>query len=750
MSSVDEKKRALFAMIPTQESFTQFIKDMRAIKNDDDKSIANDVIDRLAEYACEAGIIKDLTLAALEQAFDSLPPRALSVNVPENVTFNDILEDIQAKSMNQLLEKLNLAAEEFGLPNISATMISRLRKEFLPDTPGKRCVLRVLAFWMAKYRPQLAWNYEQLFALPRSGEKTVNTEKPKEGVVIALNIQIKGDIVHDEMIDWVATELQQCLEDLRLFHLNKRMVETHGATVSLRIPKRPGLANEPRLYNQAIRDALALAHQMAVRWLLSDHSSPQKFLTIAIHAGAFAEANLHVQPILETRLPSESGIFLTEFAHLCARLAEVKITFEHISTNLLTGNGTILAVISFWSYTYCDFIPELLQDNFLPTTQVRYAQFQQELYDPERFPETSFKTLAKMNQFPNNALLFFEIAKVLFFRRMFYEADAILSKILLFYPQHKLTRVLRMMIYADTAFMQTDMAVYKCTFKRAEQEGEYLTSRHYDDEEVWCEVGLMFYGNALQSLAYLRTGRPEYLEHFSRDSIFEYLRRAEHCFAQGSVVSSTGKDNRSLFWQLYALSLIELLESDPDLFNKQDREMFEDRHNVLRKAGMKFFQSIGWISIGSPTADIMLNRVLGGAINVYATSVLSRGYTPNILYSFCCLIWDFVPLLTPKWCHTILAWLEQARILSEELIRQNIGIYSIASSFASLQAPQKFLQGIEMTRKKIQQLLTEEELRENDDTPISPEKMAEISKVKLMYLHIDLKVEPGALVREEG
>jgi len=100
--------------------------------------------------------------------------------------------------------------------------------------------------------------------------------------------------------------------------------------------------------------------------------SSKKNLLLIIHAGLVAETNLVIQPLLETKLTGETGIYLTDYAHLCARVAEVKVGFEHYrykSTADESYIGDIWAVKYFMSYNFYDYIPYLLEERMLPVSQ---------------------------------------------------------------------------------------------------------------------------------------------------------------------------------------------------------------------------------------------------------------------------------------------------------------------------------------------------------------------------------------------
>ena len=55
---------------------------------------------------------------------------------------------------------------------------------------------------------------------------------------------------------------------------------------------------------------------------------------------------------------------------------------------------------------------------------------------------------------------------------------------------------------------------------------------------------------------------------------------------------------------------------------------------------------------------------------------------------------------------------------------------------------------IDITVETIRDILPEAILQQNDEIPLDDRTLKEISKVKLMFLHIDRKIETGVLVQK--
>ncbi len=466
---------SLLHAFPSVESYYDF--------KENDREISRRAIPGIIKYAFHHSIIETDSEAAFVAFLEKYGKTDLSDKLPEGLTFSDVLNTLSGNlSVNALIAQLEVTARELSLPEVQATMITRLKK-FVINTPKKRALLRILAFKLAQKHPELNWHYDLLLQLPIFAADRFETLQENSGVTIAFHLQGQGSIIFPADVVWLKNELSSCITYLRLEqHLHKRNIEMIGATAfHLRTAKKPGPMEEHRLYNEAIRNVMAIAHQMSARWLLSEYSTPQKKLIIIIHAGIMTEANLTIQRILEFSLNAESGIYLTDFAHMCALYATVKAGFELYAKNSRrsTGySGDIWAVSNFLSYSYFDYIPCLLEEKMLPRSifDPSYEDFKMTLLFPEQAGYCFFGAIKAMHRFPQSALLLTEIAKVLRARLMPYEADAVLANLLLTSPLNLVARLMRMLIYSNIAQTQSDFLSAQLAFERAEAEGSFIVN----------------------------------------------------------------------------------------------------------------------------------------------------------------------------------------------------------------------------------------------------------------------------------
>jgi len=738
-NSMEQKEIAhsLWNAFPSVASFNDF--------KETDREISSKSIPQIIKFAYKNGIIAKETEKEFVEFIAGNHIVDTDKPLPEELTFSDVVEILCGNfSVNSLIIQLETITTEFSLPEIKASMITRLKKNYSLNTAKKRSLLRVIAYRLAQKRPDLKWHYEMLSKITVGSAKNIDDTKEKSGVTITLHLQGKGEIITPTDISWLKTELSKCIEYLNLAgHVNNKTIVSSGAaSFSLKFPKKQGPPEQPRLYDRAIRDSLALAHQMAVRWLLCDHSSPQKKLIIIIHAGLVSETNLVIQPLLETKLTGETGIYLTEYAHLCARVAEVKVGFERYANKLISDESFIdhIWVVKYFSaYNYYDYIPYLLEERMLPESpkDPSYIQFQLSLYFPEMFPDCKFEALQAMNKFPHSSLLLIEIAKVLRVRQMQYEADAVISNLLLSDPYNVIARTMRMLIFENIAHSHTNFHVAELAFDRATAESEFIIRRCNSDEISWNEIGILYYGRAKKYINYRRGNSEISSQNITEDDILNNLQKAKAYFVKGMTASPTGRDATSIFYFTCTICFIELLSSDKNILDKKIYPTLIDKNNIFGKIGMQFFIEIGWlrneVSLNESTSYSLLLAVR----NIVArlnNSLLARIYIPFVKYTFCVLLWDIVPHLTIGICKEILRVLNEVRIETEKLAKDNLCVYQMSINFVSTD---KFISLLQETINTIKKFITDDELKKTDNAPIDHDKLKEISQTKLLLLELE-------------
>lgn len=724
---------------------------------ENDREISRRAIPGIIKYAFNHSIIETASEAAFVAFLEKYGKTDVSDKLPDGLTFSDVLNTLSGNlSVNALIAQLEVTARELSLPEVQATMITRLKKKFVINTPKKRALLRILAFKLAQKHPELNWHYDLLLQLPGVPADRLEVLQENSGVTIAFHLHGQGSIIFPADVVWLKKELSSCITYLRLEqHLHKKNIEMIGATsFNLRTAKKPGPMEEHRLYNEAIRNVMAIAHQMSARWLLSEYSTPQKKLIIIIHAGIMTEANLTIQRMLEFSLNTESGIYLTDFAHMCALYASVKAGFELYAKNSRrsTGySGDIWSVSNFLSYSYFDYIPCLLEEKMLPRSisDPSYEDFKRTLHFPEQAGYCFFGAIKAMHRFPQSTLLLTEIAKVLRARLMPHEADAVLANLLLTNPLNMVARLMRMTIYSNIAQTQSDILSAKLSFERAEAEGNFIVNYCEPKSDIWHEIGVMHFGKCIKYLKYLREKSPSGRDKIRKQDLLDQLAKANDAFLKNMTASATGKTLSSLYMFGYTLCLSELLSAGIIPAGKSSNAVKTGIHRIYKNISMRIFRSIGWLrdehlATDNKIEDTFQNLLI--TINMviarYENLILCRSNIPFIKYTVALSLWDFTPTITPQICRMTLEWLKQAAIETEKLIADNISVYHVA--YGNISAD-KFLLLIRDTIDVIYQHVTDDDLQQEHDSPLVRGKMKKLSDLKLMLLDLEHScTEPAA------
>jgi hypothetical protein len=172
----DDHYAAVIAAFPDLETLNEF--------QINDPVVAGIALPKFVAYAFEHGLIAEPTAGCLRAMIEQAP-RAPSP-LPDGFSFGDLIDRISVgRSVNQLVEaELRPICRTLGLPDAQASMISRGRGRFVPNTRGKQNLLRALAFWIGLNRPSWAWTFPTLMQL-RSPEKPAFDLDPEHGVRLA-------------------------------------------------------------------------------------------------------------------------------------------------------------------------------------------------------------------------------------------------------------------------------------------------------------------------------------------------------------------------------------------------------------------------------------------------------------------------------------------------------------------------------------------------------------------------------------
>ncbi|GAB6096780.1 hypothetical protein JCM14469_30330 [Desulfatiferula olefinivorans] len=474
-------------------------------------------------------------------------------------------------------------------------------------------------------------------------------------------------------------------------------------------------------------------------------------MVVGIAAGKFTKLSSQLQYVIDANLPENHTIRLTDFAKLCIGMTDAKIIFHSKPETYKTPHGdlSIWVIKHFW-FLYFDFIPQMLDRDMIPVDIVSYEHFQQSIHFPNIEPTSINGTaiLFALRKFPQNETLIIETAKVCLAKRMFQESNTILSSVFAYNPFNPVARSLRMLIYLNMAMEQKDMSVFELYFENAKKEGDFVLKYCPEDEEIWCEYGLLYWTRAIYILRQLRThaikNQPERLAF--KERLLSDFKEAEDCFQNGMIFSPTV--NRPGFWIVHLKSLHELIRHDETI--TESTTAIQDTLAIYSFESTKFFISLGWIEPAvleiTNSQEIISHleafiKRMSQAIQTYDGSVHLRMYKPNVSYSIATVLWDFSPLITVGIAKSTMEWLEKARHQARQLCETNTGIFSIISWYSHIQDPIHFIDCVTSAIKKIHDFV-DTHLDKADDYLIDKDRL---DGFKLFPLFFDEDIKSGIL-----
>jgi len=736
----ENANQAILCAFPSVASFEDFVKDNN-----------NDVVQSIVKFAYDFGIIKKNEKKLLFSVINDHSIDKEKIDFPEEITLNALKETANIQSIRWLTQEINKMIDIYKLKinKVSNTMFTRLSNE-LADTVVKRNTLRLLAIWIGFERPHLIlpWNYESLLKICPS-QKNYSSDR---GVRLLFRFHSRGDVINEKTIRWLKNELKECLNDLNIQYARINGSQNLQLTeFSVDLPQEYTDNVDfiyPITYNSCIRDSINIAHQIHVRWSLSQYNSERKYLSIGIAAGFFNNLDMYLQAITNIDLNKTSAICVTDYIHHCVLLNDIRVIFSEFSDNINMANGEKLKIWwidSLWSHIYLDYIPSLLTEEYLPLTKEKFFEFTKLLYFSKKRTDYSICKLSSLLTIHQNTTLMIEFAKVCLYRRMFHEANTILSAVLTSNSYHIVARTMRMQIFLNLGLQQSQCDNAQPFFKRAITEGKYITKKSkIIDEEPLCEFGLVYFSIAIKILRNLRSQNnfDSFSDEQKKEKIFIYLKKAEDCFEEGSIIAPFALGIRSNYWLLQLRSLRRLLELDNELMTK--KKPFKDLFNIYENEGEKMFNLLGWKNEIHKN-DFFYNRIFS-ILNIYINSVGLRSYLPNVKFAFASLIFDFTSDLTTGLVKYALNYLYEALDSAKKLQKHSVGIYSITHCLAHIQSTESFITYVEKVKIHIERVLKDDLIRK-DTYRIDRKKL---DGFKIILFNIDEMIEKEVILNDQN
>ena len=712
MTKKEKAISALMAVFPAAETFTVFSQ------NSDNSTI----LDSFINFAARNRIIKTADSKNLELFIcNHLTPAGDAP--PQHLNFEDLLDKKDellhlSLSLRALTDRINalIAGEKLGLPKVTNSMFTRLRKE-PADTGYKKNVLRSFAFWLGHDRTDLAqtWNYETLLKLC---DKSKRTENYKEGVRIGFSLSGRGDVIDHEIVNWLKKTLKNYVEQSISHFLYGQWgkVRSHDITTTyIDFPKEKE-ASDPAAYRQCLRSAVSLAHQIAVKWALSKYCTKNRFLSIGIVAGEFTGIDNYLLPLLNARLPDDPVIRVSDYARQCLLINDIRVILCQKPTETTLFNGealTIWWIISLWSMLYFDFVSDLLDDKILqnnPDSMVKLNRLLwpadvREPYPPGADEPNAVKTFFR---FPHNSLLGVEIAKTLYYRRRFVEAVEIMRVVLSIDPTDLTARTLRMVLFRNMAVSAPSYPVALGLFKMAEHEALYIRENCISQsEDYFCEYAVIHLAKAMLTVRYLRENGTSIKELKEIDklkqSAFAAFDEAENLFEKAITVSPSGIRSSYLMDTVRILKTI--LKSDEDIFVNPQKPL-DAKPEVVKRPSEEVLWQLGFRREDMP-AEFQFDfskELMIKSYKIHEDSISLQAYHPTTHFCHAVALWDFLSIRTVATAQRVLQLIKESIIIAKEVEKKGTCIYSFSRTYGEMIPARKFISHME---KSIQMIVKE-------------------------------------------
>lgn len=686
---------AILAVFPTVEEFENFLN----------SEGSEPIIDSLLAFAARAEVIPYKEPGLLRELIESHGSNRSELIPPHRITMEALLDNKEdflktglsgrglVARINALLERLHVA-----LPRISNTMLTRIKKE-PADTLHKQNVLRSLAFWLGFEKNELSaeWNYATLLKICKKTERSINA---REGVRIGFSLVSRGDIIEQDIIIWLKKNIKQFIKANIDMASNGQwgMVHVYDiTTLCVDFPKEEGIS-ELSCYQESIRNAISVGHQMAIRWALSPFATKKRFLVVGIAAGNFTTLDNYIQPLLNANLPGDPVIRISDFARQCIMVNDIRAICNNQPKEVTLFNGeqlTIWWIVGLWSSIYWPFVPALLEDDVISNTSllknllnINYSG------ESEIAPQGQTNAVTALLQSPQNTLLGMEITKTLYYRNKFFEALEILRIILSTNPANLNARCLRMMIYRNLGANARAYTVAVTQFKRAEKEAEFIMANCSAlDEDFYDELAVLQLARAITILRFMRKHRgvpPDHDIHLSRCAVSQFLDKAEHLFETGICVSPSG--TRSLYLLICVRMLKRILSWDEDIYINPDKPIAIPV-DIAREPALDMFYAMGFLdeAIAVEQQIDELGSALFKMFQGHNNALALDAYRPTVYFCYAAVLWDFFPIRSIETARHTIQMLESAIETARKSQADRLYIYSYTRFHGEMLPPDVFI-----------------------------------------------------------
>jgi hypothetical protein len=714
MNQSEKAISAILSVFPTAESFLLFYQ------NNDNSETCDSFID----FAVRNGIINSPDIERLEQFIRSQTSSAVKLKAPKDMDFEELLnkkgEMLHVTlSLRALCNRINtiLTAQRIALPQVTNSMLNRLKKEPL-DTAYKMNVLRSVAFWLGHERADVSqkWNFDTLINLFPESRTSQKDGEYNEGVRIGFALTSRGEVIDHEIIGWLKKTIKNYLNEAISHFLYGKWGKVKAydiTTLYIDFPKEKEGGNLVH-YMECLKSAVALAHQIAIRWPLSKYYSKNRFLSIAITAGEYGVLGNHLLSLLNASLPDDPMIRISDYARHGLLINDIHVILcpKPVEARLFNGESLpIWWITSLWTTHYFDFVSELLHDETLQNSPASIEKLDRLLWPAAEDHDLSFRKMNDDNpittffKYPHNSLLGVEIAKTLYYRKRCSEAAEILRIVLSINPKDLVARTLRMMLLRNMALDTPSHRTAAAVFRQAVQEADNIREHcDFHTEDFYCEYAIVYLAQAMSTVRYMRT-HPEIcanVKEFKKlqRAVYKELDQAKHLFEKGISVSSSG--TRSSFLLKIAAVLKTMLESDAELFVNPDRPLIADA-DIFQQESMDVQWQIGYRRSELPVQkqDELVVKITIQKGAIYNASISLFSYRPTTQFCNAVALWDFLPVHTVLTAKLVRERLKNALDIARQAQKENVCIYAFTRTYSEMIPADEYIDHMQKALKMI-------------------------------------------------
>ncbi len=704
---------ALFSTFPSSECFTSFYQN----------SNNSPICDSFVDFAFRNGIIKTPDVESLEQFIRTHTEQAAKYKVTGDINFEELFnkrgEMLRLNlSLRALCNRINtlLTADHIALPPVTHSMLIRLKKEPL-DTDYKRNVLRSIAFWLGHERAEISrtWNFETLSKLFPDKGGSQKYGDYSEGVRIGFALTSRGEVIDHEIIGWLKKAIKSYIDEaIGHFHYGKwgKVKSYDITTLYIDFPKEKEGGNLLH-YMECLKSAVALAHQIAIRWPLSKYYSKNRFLSIAITAGEYGVLDNHLLSLLNASLPGDPMIRVSDYARHGILINDIHVILCPKPEEARLFNGESLPIwwiTSIWTTHYFDFVPELLHDETLQNSPASIEKLGRLLWpmedaDPAFANSSDENAIATFFKYPHNSLLGVEIAKTLFYRKRCSEAAEILRIVLSINRTDLVARTLRMMLLRDMALDTPSLRTAAAVFRQAIQEADNIREHcDYHTEDFYCEYAMIYLGQAMSTVLYMRT-HPEARADVKelkdlQQTVYQGLDQAKHLFEKGMSVSSSG--TRASFLLKIAAVLKTMLQNDEELFVNPEKPIIGGA-GIFQQESMDVQWQIGYRRGELPVQkqDRLVVKITIQKGDIYNAAISLFSYQPTTLFCNAVALWDFLPVHTVLTAKIARKRLQDAIDVARRAQAANVCIYAFTRTYSEMIPADEYIEHMQKALKII-------------------------------------------------